>query len=258
MFSLPIEPILVFLLVFIRITMVLSFMPVFSDAFTPLTVRILLALVFAMVMAPIVHWSGDFFPQTISAFTIMMFGEAMLGAAMGLVGRMIFGTVQFAGAVIGEQIGFFNVTQLDPTAQGQIPVVGNLLFIMSLLIFFVTNAHHHFFIALGQSLQTAPPGFLLISENLHQFFIERSARMFVLAVQLSLPSIAIGLSIMFGAGMLAKSVPQINVFVESFPVRIMVGLMLLAITADSLGQLMVKLFEYMQQDLQMILKLFGV
>lgn len=253
----PVEGLFVFLLVLIRVLVLFSFLPIFSDPFTPLNVRLLIGLVVAMALTPSAALTAGDVPTRLWEFASLMLGEAMLGAAMGLTGRFVFAAVQVAGNLIGDQIGFQFANVVDPNTQGQVPVVSNLMFVFSVMLFFTVNGHHYFLAALGRSFETAPPGFLALSRDLHIFFIERMARCFYLAVQISLPSIAVGLAVMMGMGMLVKGVPQVNVFLESFPTRIIAGLLLMAAISESLVRIMLRTIEYLREDMELLLRLFG-
>jgi len=219
MLQIPIQPILVFLLVLIRVLFFFFFMPVFGEVFTPIRVRILLSATVAFVLTPLLSTSAAIsFPQSIGQFLFIMAPEALLGMAFGLVGSILFGTVQFAGQIMGEEIGFGMAAVVDPAQTGgQIPIVAEVLYITALILFFAVDAHHFFLRALAQSFEQAPPGALGYSQNVALFLSQKASRMFFLAVQMSLPIIVVIFLTNMAMGMVAKAVPQINVFLESFP-----------------------------------------
>ncbi|MFP4381248.1 MAG: flagellar biosynthetic protein FliR [Candidatus Sumerlaeia bacterium] len=255
MFSIPIEPLLVGILVMIRVAMFFAFMPVFGDIFVPIRVRMLLALAVTIIIAPLLFDVSLMFPTTVAGFVTMMLPEALLGMAFGLVGRIAFGIVQFGGNVIGEQVGFHMAQTVDPSQGQQVPVMAQTFFISALLVFFSINGHHIFFRALALSFEEAPPGHLGFSFQLHDFFREQGARMFEIAVQLALPIIAVVFMINAAMGMLAKAVPQIQVFFESFILRIVLGLFVISMIFGFLVRKMLEIFSYLQPDLENLILL---
>jgi hypothetical protein len=117
-----------------------AFLPIYGDAFAPNRVRILIALVVALLFAPLVEVSPSVFPQTLWQLLGFLWPEALLGLSLGFVGRLFFAAVQFAGSVMGHELGFQMADVIDPTQQARIPVLGQMLFIGSLLVFLGSTA----------------------------------------------------------------------------------------------------------------------
>ena len=257
MFVLPIEPVLVFILIFVRALLLLAFLPVYGEVFTPVRARVLLAGALSVVMAPLVDLDLSLFPTSLPEFFILMLPEALLGFSLGLVGRLLFAAMQFGGTIIGKEIGFQFANMIDPSQTVQIPVVGQLMYVASLLVFLAVRGDHQFFLAFERSFQLAPPGFFDRPENLHIFFNRRATEMFVVAVQLAMPIVASIFVVNVGMGMMAKGVPQMHVFMESFPIKILLGLMLLSVVASFMIRIMVDRTMAMGADLQNLLRLFA-
>jgi len=257
MLQIPIQPVLMFLLALIRVSFFFAFLPIFGDVFVPARVRILLSVAVAVVFTPLLAARLAAFPQTVPQFVSVMASEALLGMAFGLVGRVLFGAVQFAGEIMSEQIGFGTAGIVDPSQSVQIPLLAEVLYTLALTLFFLVNAHHVFLGALAQSFDKAPPGLLDFSKALSPFFVDRTAAMFVIAVRMSMPVIALIFAVNVAMGMVAKAVPQMNVFLESFPVRIAAGLFLLSVSSALLAKMMTGLFTGLKGDLGAILSAFG-
>lgn len=259
MFQIPIQPVLLFLLVLIRVLFFFAFMPVFGEVFTPVRVRMLVGVTVAFVFTPLLAPSAaTAFPQSVGQFLYVLAPEALLGMACGLVGRILFAAFQFAGQIMGEEIGFGMAAAVDPAqAAGQIPIVAETMYIVSLMIFFAVDAHHFFFAALARSFEQAPPGALGFSTGLAQFFTEKASRMFFIAVQMSLPVLVVSFVTNIAMGMVAKAVPQLNVFMESFPIRIIVGLVVLGSIMVFVVKMMTGLFAGLPADLSRILGLMA-
>lgn len=257
MFSVPIEPVLVFILVFIRVIFLLSFLPVFSDPFTPVRARILLALSIALMFTPLTDLAAADFPQTVPQFMALMLPEAIFGMSLGFVGRIFFATIQFAGSIIGRESGFQFANVFDPTRAFQTPVVAQVLYIGSILVFFGVNGDHIFFNALAQSFQNAPPGYLSVRSNIHVFFNQQAVRMFFIAVQMSLPIMAAIFVLNVGMSMLAKGAPRINVFMERFPLAIITGLILLSLLSNFYVRYFINMIGDMRRHVAELLRIMG-
>lgn len=256
MFSLPMEPVLAFLLVFVRVTLFLTLLPVYGEAFTPVSVRALLGMAVALVLTPVVHVSVAVFPQSVLDFVLLMLPEAFVGFLLGMVGRLLFGAVQFAGMLIGNDLGFNMANVVNPD-QSQIPVMGEFLYVCALLLFFAVHGDHAFFLALERSFHVAPPGAVHMPLGVAAFFNGQATAMFVVGVQLSLPIMAVAFVVNVGMGMLVKALPQLNVFMESFPVRIIVGLFLLGTVANLIARLIVDRMQALGPDLEALVGLLG-
>jgi len=253
MLQIPIEPVLMFLLALIRVSVFFAFLPVFGDVFVPLRVRMLVSVAVALIFTPFLSAHVSAYPQTVPQFVSVMASEALLGMSFGLIGSILFAAIQMAGQIMGEQIGFGTSGIVDPSQSVQIPLLAEVLYIMALVLFFATNAHHLFLNALALSFEHAPPGVLGFSESLPALFVTKTAQMFEIAVQLSLPVIALIFTVNMAMGMVAKAVPQINVFLESFPVRIVAGLFLLSAIVGMIAKTMAVMFSGVRSDLMDIL-----
>lgn len=255
MIQIPLDLVVSFMLVFVRVFLFLSFMPVYGDIFMPARVRALTAIAISLVFAPLLHLNPALMPDTLPRFFLFFFPEAILGMALGFVGRLIFASVQFAGTLIGEQVGFGMASILDPTQAGQMPVVGQTLFLATLLVFLGINGDQYFFSALAGTFEQVPPGLLLLPDSLGAFFTQRASEMFILAVQLSMPIIIAIFAANVGLVMLGKGIPTLHLLIESFPIRIMLGLFVLSLTSVFFIQTIVEQMEVMRRNLKELMEL---
>ena len=246
MVSLPIQPVFVFILVLIRLLTFFSFMPVFSETYVPIRFRVVTAAAAAFVFFPAVQVDPAVFPETLSEMMALMLPEALIGFAFAMVGRILFSTIQLGGNIIGDNMGF-NMSQIvAPGLGGQIPLMAQSAYVFSLIVFFVVDAHHAFFAALARSFEIAPPGFIATVSDLTLFFIQRTNQMFIVAVQIAMPILTVLLVTTLGMGFLARAVPRINMFMESFPLRILIGFLMLT----AIGGYILRFFADMCQGIE--------
>lgn len=230
MIHVPIESFYVFMLVLMRIGFVITFFPLMGETFVPVRARILLAVAISLAIAPVVPVTAAQFPQTIVGFALMVVSEAMFGFSIGFVGKIVFAVVQFSGQIMGEQMGFGLVNAIDPTGSHQTSIVAELQYILAILIFLTANFHHGFLRAAAASFAIVPPGTAIAGAGLTQMMMGMGSMLFALAVKFAMPIIIIVFAINVGLGMIARAVPQLNVFLESFPLRIMAGVSMLLLS----------------------------
>ena len=147
----------------------------------------------------------------------------MLGFGVGLVGKILFAAVQFSGQLAGEQMGFGLVNAIDPTGSHQISVVAEMMYLASILVFLLGNFHHGFLRVILSSYSVLPPGGAIVTEGLNAFMKGMGSALFSFSLQFAMPVIVIVFAVNVGLGMIARAVPQVNVFMESFPLRIFGG-----------------------------------
>jgi flagellar biosynthetic protein FliR len=230
MIQIPLVPFYVFMLVLIRIGFVMAFFPLMGESFVPLRARILLAIAISVALAPVVPVTAAQFPASIVVFAVMVLSEAMFGFSIGFIGRIVFAVIQFAGQIAGEQMGFGLVNAIDPTGSHQTSIVAELQYILAILIFLTANFHHGFLAAAAASFNTISPGGAFAGAAVTKLMMGMGSMMFALAVKFSMPVIVIVFAINVGLGMIARAVPQLNVFLESFPLRIMAGVSVLLLS----------------------------
>ncbi|MEN6625666.1 MAG: flagellar biosynthetic protein FliR [Candidatus Sumerlaeia bacterium] len=230
MIQIPLEPFYVFMLVLIRVGFIMAFFPLMGETFIPVRVRVLMAFVISLAIAPVAPVTAAQLPGSIMGFALLVLSEALFGFAIGFVGKIVFAIIQFAGQIAGEQMGFGLVNAIDPTGSHQTSVVAELQYVMAVLIFLAGNFHHGFLAAAAASFQTLPPGAAVAGNGLAALMSGLGGMMFAMAVKFAMPIIVIVFAINVGLGMIARAVPQINVFMESFPLRIMAGVSVLLIS----------------------------
>ncbi len=237
MISLPLGPVFVWLLVFLRVGFVLAFFPLVGERFVPARVRVLMAMVIALALAPVAPIDPAQFPLSIGGFVMLVLAEALLGFSIGFAGRLMFAIAQFSGQMAGEQMGFGMINAIDPTGSHQISVVAELMYLMAILIFLAADLHHGFLAVAADSFRTLPPGAASAGAGLTELMMGLGSTMFSLSLQLAMPVILIVFAINIGLGMIARAVPQINVFLESFPLRILGGLSIMLLSISYLAML---------------------
>jgi flagellar biosynthetic protein FliR len=176
---------------------------------------------------------------------------------LGIIGRFLFGAVEFAGTVIGFQMGLGMANVFDPQSQEQISLVGRLQSTTATLIFLAMDGHLIFLQAMVRSYSVLPPGEADMSQPLVEKLTELSASVFVIGLQIGAPLIVALFLANAVVGLLARSVPQIQVFVVGFPLTIMLGILFLLFGLPFFAQAVYQMFEKLDTQIFDALKLLG-
>lgn len=218
-------------LILTRLGALLFFMPIFEGRGVPAMVRAGFAVMFAYLAALVVPGRP---PLPEHAFGLVTAGisELMVGMFMGLSLRIAFQTVATAGEIIAIKAGFMRDASFDPFSQRSNSAVEKLISQFAFVIFLTAGLHLQVFESFIQSFEVARLGQWVPSAGTISALIWQTSQIFVVAVQIAAPFIAMHFIINMAFAVLGKAAPQINVFVVSFAIIIICGLLILATTSD--------------------------
>ena len=225
MISIHLEYIMTLCAIFIRTLSILFPLPLFGDESVPLHIKISLAIALSFGFAPFISslWLNQV-PMSTLPIVTMVVQEVILGALIGFLSRFIFDAVMMGANLVGYQMGFGTANLMLPGTTEQINSFTALHRILAILIFLSLNLHLVMIEGILDSFYHIPPGKAVLHGELGQVVIRTSATIFSSALQLSSPVLISLLFTMAALGLLAKTVPQLNVFTLSFPLSFMIGL----------------------------------
>jgi flagellar biosynthetic protein FliR len=246
-----------FMLIFVRITGIFLMMPVFGSRNIPEKVKAGLALIITYILFPIVFNNTVALPNQILPYLFIVLGELIIGMTIGFVSSLVFSAIQMAGQLLDMQIGFGVINIIDPLSGHQVPLVGNFKYILALIIFLVTNGHHVLLSALFTSFKLAPIAGVVVNKAIINFIVDMVAGMFVIALKISIP-ILISLVITdIALGILARTMPQMNIFVVGVPGKIIIGLFVLSLALPFYIIFLEMAFNGMYKDVFRVLSFFS-
>jgi flagellar biosynthetic protein FliR len=248
-----------FILVLIRVSAMIMMVPVFGDATVPATVKWGLSILIALLLFPVVK--AGIPPTRDLGFVSLVLGiagELLIGIVIGYSARLIFAGIQLAGEMLGFQMGFSVASVIDPTSSTQVSVIAEFQYLLSLLLFMTVNAHHLFISAIAESYQALPPLSVHLSGPLLQAIISLSKEVFVIAVKISAPVTAVLLFTNVAMGLVARAVPQMNVFIVAMPLQIAVGLLFIGLTAPVFVKVTQHLFFGLSGEIEMLMRLMRI
>lgn len=235
--------VLVYLLVFARTGAMLMLLPPIGDTNVPARARLILALAMTLALAPTVSASyPQTAPHTLVALVVLITQEVTVGILVGTLARIIMSAISIAGFLIASQAGLSYAEALDPTSHGQQgAVVGNFLSMLAVVLIFGANLHHLAIGAVAGSYHLIPPGTSLPTADMAELAIRSVSGAFALGFQLAAPFLVFGFAVNAGFGVLARMMPQLQVFFVAMPVNIMVGFVVMTLL---LGTMMTIFLNY--------------
>jgi flagellar biosynthetic protein FliR len=236
--------VLVYMLVFARTGAMVMMLPAIGEASVPPMVRLVLALAISLCLAPDV---ASQYPQSEPANMLMLgllIGEEITaGILVGAMARIIMSALQVAGTLIATQTGLAYAQTVDPTANGeQAAVVSNFLSLVGVVMIFATNLHHLAIAAIAGSYHLIGPGAALPTGDMAELVIRLVSGSFALGFQLAAPFIVFGFALSVGVGVLARLMPQLQIYFIAMPVNILVGFLLMTLILGGMMSLFLNFY----------------
>lgn len=216
------------LLLLLRVSALIFSSPIFGRKNVPAMAKIgycacIAYLLFKSIQQPQpLDYNGDVF-----IFVLLCVKELLFGLALGFVLNAFFTLVFTAGQMIDMHMGFGLVNVFDPQSNLSIPMVGNFLNIIMLLVFFAVDGHHRLIRILYTTVVRIPVGSVVFSPKIALVAVELFVQTFALAVSVALPVIVSGLLGETLMGVVIRSVPQINPFAVGLPLKVITGFVVL-------------------------------
>ncbi|MEK4522578.1 flagellar biosynthetic protein FliR [Psychrobacillus sp. FSL W7-1457] len=246
----------VLLLIIARVSAFMITLPLFSHRTIPATHKI----AFAVILSWMMYYTMDVSPFEINGeYILLIIKEVMVGLFVGLLAYIILSAIQIAGGFIDFQMGFAIANVIDPQTGAQSPLIGQFLNIIALLLLLALNGHHLLLDGIFYSYQFIPMETTWLAfgqENYVEFIMKTFAGVFAVAFQMSIPIVATLFLVDIALGITARTVPQLNIFVVGFPIKIGVTFIVLLVMMGVLLAVMQKVFEMMiiaMRDLMIIL-----
>jgi flagellar biosynthetic protein FliR len=244
-----------FLVLISRIGGLLAALPVFSGRTIPVKVKLGLVLTLSLMLAPSIPM------PTLSLDPMILVGgmlsEMAIGVTIGLAVRLMFGALEVAGELLGIQMGFGAVHLFDPTTSHQTPMIAQFFTMLASLIFLSLNAHLFAMATIIHSYEAIPAFGAHLSSHLGEEILLLSQRMFTIGMKLAAPVLITILLINVLMALLGRAVPQVQVFVLSFPITIAGGLLVLSLGMPFTVALIGSEFEQLQLTIEALLRSLG-
>ncbi|WNS77189.1 flagellar biosynthetic protein FliR [Bacillus sp. DTU_2020_1000418_1_SI_GHA_SEK_038] len=247
----------VFLLILVRVTSFFLMMPLFSYRSIPTAAKIGLGFFMSFIMvftldAPVLEIDSHYF--------LLIIKEALVGLLIGFIAYLILSAIQIAGGFIDFQMGFAIANVIDPQTGAQSPLMGQYLYTIGLFFLLTVNGHHLLLDGVFYSYQFIPLEQSWISfgnESMVEYVVKAFNSMFIIAFQMSIPVVGSLFLVDIALGIVARTVPQLNVFVVGLPLKIGVSFIVLIAVMSIMLLVVSQLFEMMLNTMRGLMEIIG-
>lgn len=244
----------VFLWVFLRVGILFMMLPFFGARGVPVLWKVGFSLLLAAILVPVIPPPHSL-PQSNPELLLGIGSEVLLGLILTLGIRMLLSAVQLAGQLLGFQMGFNMASALDPQTGSQSSVMSQFLYLFTVLVFFSIDGHHLLILALVASFEKIPPSTFFLKAPHTGYLVAVGGEMFLIGLKIAAPvMVALFLS-NFCLGIVARTVPQVNILMIGFPLNIGLGLLLFGVTLGHISPFMTRLIHRMGEVMMRLIQI---
>ncbi len=245
-----------FILVFFRVLSMLWLLPLFESQSISAGYKAGLSLIIAFLLygpIPAPDLQGDAY------LLLLLIGkEVLIGLSIGFFVRLLFAMVTAAGEVVSMQTGLSLARTMNPTLGTSVTVIEQFQSLLAVMIFFAIDGHHAVLKGLAVSLKDVPPGSVALRPVLFQHMVVSCGRLFAASLRICAPIVVTLFLVDLSLGILARMIPQVNVFIEGASIKILVALTVFTISLNLIVPVIGTLFRGMDTEILRIIKVCGV
>jgi flagellar biosynthetic protein FliR len=232
-------------------------LPLFSGRIIPAPIKGVCIVALSVNFYPLVQQQPVPIPLGPVHLGLLILGELLVGMLIGFVAQILFAGIQLSGEIMNQQMGLSFANIVDPQNGQQSSLISNFQYIFAVLLFFSMQAHHWFIQAMAESLHAIPLLGSTVPTTVGTVIVRIFSQAFVVAVQIAAPIFATLLLVNIGLGIMARLVPQMNVFILGFPVTIGVGMIILIGALPYYTGGIRSLFGQLSSSMRTVIQLLG-
>ena len=202
--------------------------PILGHNSIPMTVKAGFSVLLAIILIPVVAQTPMPVVESIWLLAILAAKELLVGLIIGFLFALLFNGIRMGGGIVGFQQGLLMANVMDPEAGSQISVVAEFWIVLASLIFIAIDGHHAIISALSDSYRLIPVGTVSFTGPAGEAIIRLSAYAFTMAVKISAPIVITLFLVSVSLGVVARTVPQMNIFIVGMPLKIGIGFLVMA------------------------------
>ncbi len=222
-----------YMLVFARIGGAITLLPGFGEAYVSPRTRLIVALGITVVLTPLVRPGLPALPESVWAVFLLVAGEAIIGLFFGGIARLLLVGLQIGGMIIAFQTSLASALINDPASAQQGSIIGNFMMALGVVLIFVTDLHHLMLRALADTYSLFVPGTMPAAGDMAEMITRIVAESFTMAMQIAAPYIVVGLVFYLGLGLLARLMPQVQVFFIAIPLQLILSFFVMTLTISA-------------------------
>jgi len=244
-----------FSVLFLRAASFIFTAPIIGSRNVPITVKGGLSLAVAIVVYPVIpHALFGQVPPNLPTFALIVAREIIIGMAIGYGARLVFDGVQFGAQYVAFMMGLGIANVLDPQSEAQIPIIAQMEGVIAFILFITIGGHLWFISAFYDSYSILPTGgFQMVSGTWVLYLSKMVGKLFVIAMKVNAPIWAALLFTQVCMGIVARMIPQINIFIVGFPLQIAVGFFVMAFSMGVLATVLERYFYQLYKDIFLIM-----
>lgn len=242
-------------LAFLRIGGIMFALPIIGDSPTPVRARVLLSLALTVGLYPMipVGWTPSLAVDVLSIAAYIV-KELAIGLTVGFVARMAFDGILMAASIVSYQMGFGTANLFLPDFTSQLDAFSAFHRMVVMLTFLTLGLHHVFIGAVADTFRLIPGGAAQLSGSLGTLLVEITGGIIAIGLQLAAPILVALLFTMAALGLIARTVPNMNIFVMSFPVSFFTGMIVYVATLPFFPHWMQEHFLSTQEQLMGVVR----
>ncbi len=237
----------VFIIIFVRIIGAIAFLPIIEETRMPRIALSGLALGIALPVFFKTDVTMTYYAPNLVSYSAILVKEMIVGLSLGFVVKLFFQIYPFVGSLLSMQGGLSMSVVMDPTSGTQATQIGRLYNLGLVVIFIQSGGYHWFIKTLIESFDLIPIGKAVFSDNIAMGMVETMGVYFELGLKLSMPIVGVILVVDFAMGILARTVPQMNMFVVGIPIKMIILFVLLIMMMNVTSQFNQMIIETLVQ-----------
>lgn len=256
LFGFTLSKFMTFFLVLSRCAGLFSMAPVFGSPLVPVQAKVGIAVLVSFLLLPVVGPVASSSQPTLWVFAASVVREALVGLCIGYAASLLFVAAQLAGELVDIQIGFGIATVFNPMTSSPVSLVAQFQYLLALTIFLAIDGHHFLLLAVAQSFRTVPLATAAGGPQVMAGVSRMFADIAVIALRLGAPVIATLFMTDLVLGIMARVLPQMNVFVVGLPLKIGAGMATLVVAIPVFVLTMSGLLRQMGREVGMLATAF--
>jgi flagellar biosynthetic protein FliR len=221
-----------FALVLLRVSGIMLAAPLYSSSAIPARIKIGLVVLVSLIVFPMVRPTMGSLPATLLGTAVAAACELVIGLVIGLSVNLLFTGVELAAQVVAQQMGLGLARVFNPTIEDETGVLEQFYLLLGLVLLLTFNGHQLVLSGVLDSFRALPPMTVTVQPEMMNVLRGLLAGSYVLALKIAAPAMVVFFLVSMMMGFLGRTVPQINILVVGFPLRVGVGL---AVLVGSLG-----------------------
>jgi flagellar biosynthesis protein FliR len=256
--DLTVDQILLFLMAFVRIVTMVAVFPILGSRSTPTLVKAGLSLILTIILFPLLSPRVVDIPTGVLGFSLLVIKEILVGLLLGFAAGIFFGILQFGSRLVDQEMAFTFAETIDPMTEVSVTPIAQFNMMIFSIAFLLMGGHRIFIQALAYSFEVIKIGNVHYAAGpLSLYLIKMTGGIFDLGLRFAAPLLVSLIVITAALGIIARTTPQLNIFIVGIPLKIALGFVLLVVCLPTLFRFFEGMMLTLRGDLFTLVKLMG-